>query len=204
MPSLKQGPHIQSDHAASLLYFTNVRILDIHPGTKCSSPSVSSLLWQHSGSCLCFFKDLFLCFWVFLPVCMHTTWVPAALGGQRGCQVVSCSVGVGNGTWVFCKGSQCSELSCLQPHPCISVLLVAHQLVLISQALSCLLQDLSFPPPVPDTATVAALHNTVGSHDGGCPAHEREVVPAGTLQGHQWGREDQSKPTFPSPCHLTG
>lgn len=97
-PALKQGPHIPSDHAASLLHFTNVRILDIHLGPTCSSPSVSSLLWQHSGSCLCFFKDLFLCFWVFLPVCMYTTWVPAALGGQRGRQVVSCSVGVGNGT----------------------------------------------------------------------------------------------------------
>lgn len=39
-PALRQGAHIPSDHAAATLpYFTSVRVSDILPGPKCSSPS---------------------------------------------------------------------------------------------------------------------------------------------------------------------
>jgi hypothetical protein len=59
-----------------------------------------------------------------------------------------------------------------------------------------------FLPFPPDSAAVDAVHGSVGPHDGGCPASEREVVTARIVQGHQWGWKDHSKPTFPSPCHF--
>ena len=70
---------------------------------------------------------------------------------------------------------------------------------------TCLVFPEGFSSPLlfpPDSAAVAAVHDSAGPHDGGCPAPECEVVAVGTVQGHQWGWKDHPQPTLPSPCHF--
>lgn len=68
-PALRQGTHIPSDHAATLLYFTNVRISDILPGPKCSSPSRFQVF--SGGIQDLAFVSLKIYLYVFKCFCLH-------------------------------------------------------------------------------------------------------------------------------------